>query len=45
MTKKYKTFNKRGPRNAKGSNFKYKKKKSDIEKAEISLLESSKAKV
>uniref|UniRef100_A0A0N7ZD18 ATP-dependent RNA helicase n=1 Tax=Scylla olivacea TaxID=85551 RepID=A0A0N7ZD18_SCYOL len=45
MKKKYKTFSKRGPRNAKGSNFKYKKKKSEIEKEEISLLESSKTKL
>ncbi|MPC14855.1 putative ATP-dependent RNA helicase DDX10 [Portunus trituberculatus] len=45
MKKKHKTFSKRGPRNAKGSNFKYKKKKSDVEKAEISLLESSKTKL
>lgn len=43
--KKHKPFGKHGPRNSKAPRFKQKKKKGMLEKTEITLLESSKAKV
>lgn len=44
MKKKHNAFNKHGPRKSKAQKFR-RKKKGDLEKEEITLLEASKAKV